>query len=101
MRARRFFLRLAVACITFVIGVTAALLSGATTRGWFDARRAPRVVILRDDAFAPRFQRSPLPPCNSFGDRRDFWRRMYEPVPGNLDGEPPLSPPPMTRHRAR
>ena len=100
MRARRFFLRLAVACITFAIGVTAALLFGATPRDWFAPHYAPRVVVLRDDAFAPRFQRSPLPPCNSFEDRRDFWRRMYEPVPGNADVEPP-PPPPMPRHRER
>jgi hypothetical protein len=88
MNTRRFFLRLAVAVITFLVGWTAALLFGATRPVSYVA--TPRVVILRDYGTpTPRFEHAP---CGSYEMRHAFeWREdragvFAAPIP------PPLPP---------
>jgi hypothetical protein len=94
MNVRRFVLRLAVACVTFIIGFAAAALFAAPRHAQFVETRATRLVIVRDfndDALAPRFERAP---CGSFRMRHAFgWSDARD-----FDFDAPLPPPPMPRH---
>jgi hypothetical protein len=97
MNVRRFVLRLAVACVTFIIGLTAATLFGARHHARFAA--TTRLVIVRDfddEAIAPRFDHSP--PCGSFKMRHAFgWSDRRD----DIEFEPPLPPPPPAQYRTR
>jgi hypothetical protein len=89
MNTRRFLLRLAVAVITFLIGLTAAVLFGATRTASYVA--TPRVVIVRQYEWSP--QRIEHPPCGSYEMRHAFeWREDHAGV-----FEAPLPPPPPSR----
>jgi hypothetical protein len=100
MNVRRFVLRLAIAVITFIIGLTAVTLFGASRPARFAA--TTRLVIVRDfddEAIAPRFDHSPLPPCGSFRMRHAFgWSDRHW---DDSDFEPPLPPPPPAQYRTR
>lgn len=84
MNTRRFVLRLAVACLTFLVGWTAAVLFGATRAETLVTTPTPRVVIVRDFGWqdgwqaetpAPSFDDAPRSPCGAYRMRHAFeWR---------------------------
>ncbi|MFL6229886.1 MAG: hypothetical protein ACJ741_14025 [Pyrinomonadaceae bacterium] len=87
MNTRRFFLRLAVAVITFLVGWTAAMLFGAARPSVYEVTPY-RVVIVRDyTTTTPRFEHAP---CGSYEMRHAFaWR-----VEHGDDFDAPVPPPP-------
>jgi hypothetical protein len=93
MNTRRFFLRLAVAVITFLVGWTAATLFGATQTASYVAPPTPRAVIVREYEWSPR--RVEHPPCGSYEMRHAFeWR---EDRAGVFEAPLPPPPPPPSR----
>lgn len=79
MNIRRFVLHLAVACLTFFVGWTAAVLFGATRAETLVTNPVPRVVV-RDFGWqgetpAPGFDDAPQSPCGAYRMRHAFeWR---------------------------
>jgi len=99
MIERRLLPRLAVAVITFVIGLAAASLFGAATPARFFAWRShPRVVFVPYNAGPGYSESSPPPPCGSFRTRQAFERHAWQARAFDFDAPPPPPAPQPPRY---
>lgn len=91
---RRLLLRLAVALITFVVGLSAATLFGAGRRARFFAPRAHAFVYYVPYDPPQRELESPLPPpCGSYKMQHAFERHAWHSRAFDFDAPPPPAPP--------